>query len=112
MQKHLKPIDKFHIIIYIGILFISLLGKNYVVSIFVLFAMLHYFPLVYLLRKHGYLNSEGGMGYLATKKGIELINTFYTAIKTLSLNLLIALLLIMLYFLTLPFLMKLYQLYM
>jgi len=64
MKKYIKPLDYVLSGIYI-------VGENYELSIMFTFMMLHFFPLVYLLRKHGYFKISDEFGYNISEKGID-----------------------------------------
>jgi len=58
--------------IYIPVIIIATQHSTFMVFM-VLFCMLHFFPLNYLLRKHGYLTTLGDIGLEPTDKMSELV---------------------------------------
>lgn len=76
ISKYYKPLDFIHFGMYVAMFGIFMAGGAYVLCIFMVFSMLHYFPLIYLLRRHGYLHKKGDYGYIATKKGEQLFRAF------------------------------------
>jgi len=74
LSRYLKPLDFIHFGIYVVLLVLSIIGENVVFSVLISMTVAHYFPLIYLLRKHGYLKSSDDFGYFSTPKGNSFIN--------------------------------------
>lgn len=72
-MKYFKMLDFIMFGMYIPVILIATQHGVFMVFM-VLFCMLHFFPVNYLLRKHGYLTTLGDVGLEPTDKMAELVN--------------------------------------
>lgn len=72
-MKYFKMFDFIMFGMYIPIILIATQHGTFMVFM-VLFCMLHFFPINYLLRKHGYLTTLGDTGLEPTDKMADLVN--------------------------------------
>lgn len=70
LAKYFKPLDFIQFGLYITLFSVAVFNGDLYYLILLLLVMVHYYPLIYLLRKHGYLKLDD-FGYYPTRKGIE-----------------------------------------
>ena len=74
MSKYFKALDFMMAGSYVIGLISGLISGNYIMVLMLTFMLLHFFPLVYMLRKHGYLRISDEFGYIPTIKGMQEID--------------------------------------
>ena len=70
VSKYFKPLDFIHAGVYVVMLTTFIVTRNLIDTIFLSLVIVNYFPLIYLLRKHGYLKTGDDFGYMPTKRGL------------------------------------------
>lgn len=76
-MKYLKPIDFIYFGMFSTLAIVFILLKDVISTVLLGLLMLHYFPLLYTLRKHGYMDNKDVVGIRATEKGIKLFYTLF-----------------------------------